>query len=85
MLAIEVDTSLPALRVVRVQETLRTKRGLPKRIVIDHGTEFIVKVLDQWAYDNKVKLHFIIPGRPMENGYIESFRGKFREKCFNQH
>jgi putative transposase len=68
---IEVDTSLPALRVVRVLERLRLKRGLPARIVIDNGTEFTSKVLDQWAYQNKVTLHFITPGRPMENGYIE--------------
>ncbi len=85
MLAIEVDTSLPALRVVRVLEKLRIERGLPVRIVIDHGTEFTSKALDQWAYENKVTLHFITPGRPMENGYIESFHGKFREECLNEH
>jgi putative transposase len=61
MLAIEVDTSLPAMRVVRALERLRLERGLPTRIVIDHGTEFTSKVLDQWAYQNKVTLHFITP------------------------
>lgn len=85
MLAIEVDTSLPALRVVRVLEKLRLERGLPVRIVIDNGTEFTSRALDQWAYQNKVTLHFITPGRPMENGYIESFHGKFREECLNEH
>ena len=85
ILAIEVDTSLPALRVVRVLEHLRHERGLPVRIVIDHGTEFTSKALDQWSYENKVTLHFITPGRPMENGYIESFHGKFREECLNEH
>ena len=85
MLAIEVDTSLPALRVVRVLDKLRLERGLPVRIVIDHGTEFTSKTLDQWACANKVTLHFITPGRPMENGYIESFHGKFREECLNEH
>ena len=80
MLAIEVDTSLPALRVVRVLDRLRQNR-----IVIDNGTEFTSKALDQWAYENKVTLHFITPGRPMENGYIESFHGKFREECLNEH
>jgi putative transposase len=42
-------------------------------------------MLDQWAYENKVTLHFITPGRPMENGYIESFHGKFREECLSEH
>jgi putative transposase len=70
MLVIEVDTSLPALRVVRVLEKLRYERGLPVRIVIDHGTEFTSKALDQWAYENKVTLHFNTPGRPMENPYV---------------
>ena len=85
MLTIEVDTSLPALRVVRVLERLRLTRGLPERIVIDHGAGFTSKTLDQWAYENKVALHFITPGRPTENGYIESFHGKFREECLNEH
>jgi len=58
---------------------------MPVRIVIDNGTEFTSKALDQWAYENKVTLHFITPGRPMENGYIESFHGKFREECLNEH
>jgi putative transposase len=85
MLAIEVDTSLPSLRVVRVLEKLRQHRALPVRIVIDNGTEFTAKALDRWAYEHKVTLHFITPGRPMENGYIESFHGKFREECLNEH
>jgi putative transposase len=83
--AIEVDTSQPALRVVRVLEQLRMERGLPGRIAIDHGTEFTSKALEQWAYQNKVTLHFITAGRPMENGYIESFYGKLREECLNEH
>jgi putative transposase len=57
MLAIEVHTSLPSLRVIRVLGKLR-QLGLPVRIIIDHGTEFTSKALDQWAYENKVTLHF---------------------------
>ncbi len=85
MPAIEVDTSLPALRVIRVLEQLRVERGLPEKIIVDNGAEFTSKALDQWAYENHVQLHFITPGRPMENGYIESFHGKFREECLNEH
>ena len=85
MLAIEVDTSLPALRVIRVLEQLRVERGLPQQIIVDNGAEFTSKALDQWAYENHVRLQFITPGRPMENGYIESFHGKFREECLNEH
>jgi transposase InsO family protein len=85
MPTIEVDTSLAALRAVRVLERLRQERGLPERIVIDHGTEFTSKVLDQWAYENKVTLHFITPGRPMENGCAKSLRGRFRGECLNEH
>lgn len=85
LLAIEVDTSLPALRVVRVLEQLRERGSLPQEIVIDNGTEFTSKVLDQWAYQHGVKLRFITPGKPTENGYIESFHGKFRDECLNQH
>ena len=80
-----MDTSLPALRVVRVLDRLRLQRGLPERIVIDHGIEFTSKALDQWAYEKKVTLHFITSGRPMENGYIESLHGRFREECLNEH
>ena len=52
--------------------------------MIDNGTEFTSQVVDQWAYENQVQLHFITPGRPMENGFIESFNGKFRDECLNE-
>ncbi len=52
--------------------------------MIDNGTEFTDQVVDQWAYENQVQLHFITPGRPMENGFIESFNGKFRDECLNE-
>ena len=83
-LEIEVDTSLPGLRVVRVLEGLKRRGRKPEAIVIDNGTEFTSQVVDQWAYQNQVQLHFITPGRPMENGFIESFNGKFRDECLNE-
>lgn len=81
---IEVDFSLPGLRVSRVLERLRASRGLPDVIKVDNGPEFAGKDLDQWAYRRGVKLHFIQPGKPSQNGCIESFNGKFRDECLNQ-
>lgn len=82
---IEVDTSLPGTRVVRVLERLSETRGLPKAIVVDNGPELISKVLDEWAYRNGVRLHFIEPGKPVQNAFVESFNGKFRDECLNEH
>lgn len=83
-LAIEVDTSLPGPRVVRVLERLRNEGRLPERIQVDHGPEFISLVVDQWAHEHGVALDFIRPGKPTDNGHIESFNGKFRDECLNQ-
>jgi len=83
-LEIEVDTSLGGVRVVRVLEGLKQRGRKPAAIVIDNGPEFVTQVVDRWAYENGVQLHFITPGRPMENGYIESFNGKFRDECLNE-
>jgi putative transposase len=83
-LEIEVDTSLPGARVVRVLEGLKARGRKPKHILIDNGTEFTSQILDRWAYENGVQLHFITPGRPTENSYIESFNGKFRDECLNE-
>ena len=74
-----------ALCVICRLERLRVKRELPEQIIVDNGIEFTSKALDQWVYENHVQLQFITPGRPMENGYIESFHGKFREECLNKH
>lgn len=83
-LRIEPDTSLPGLRVVRVLEWLRERRGTPAAIQVDNGTEFTSRVVDQWAYQNQVALHFIERGKPTQNAFIESFNGKFRDECLNQ-
>jgi putative transposase len=84
-LALEVDTSLPGLRVARALDRLARERGLPEALVIDNGPEFTGKALDQWAYEHGVQLHFIQPGRPIQNAFVESFNGRFRDECLNQH
>ena len=81
---IEIDTSLPGVRVVQVLERVAQERGLPETIQVDNGPEFISRVVDQWAYANGVALHFIAPGKPVQNAFIESFNGKFRDECLNQ-
>ena len=63
---IEVDTSLPGLRVVQVLERVAQERGFPETIQVDNGPEFISRVVDQWAYANGVELHFIDPGKPVQ-------------------
>lgn len=82
-LRIEVDTSLTGERVTRVLTELMAHKGKPQVLQIDNGPEFRGKVLDLWAYQNQVKLHFIEPGKPTQNGVIESFNGKLRDECLN--
>jgi len=82
--AMEVDTSLNGKRVVQTLERLAALRGLPEVITVDNGPEFSGKTLDEWAYQNKIRLNFIRPGKPVENAYIESFNGKFRDECLNE-
>lgn len=82
---IEVDTSLPGLRVARVLEQLVHLRGRPQHVLSDNGPEFTGRVLDQWAYAQGVALQFIEPGKPTQNAFVESFNGKFRDECLNEH
>jgi putative transposase len=84
-LVIEVDTSLTGRRVVAVLKRLADLRGLPLSITVDHGPEFEGQALDAWAYEAGVRLNFIRPGKPIENAYIESFNGRFRDECLNEH
>lgn len=79
-----MDASLGGERVVRVLERLKEQRGLPERIVMDNGPEFTIKALDTWAHVAGVELHFMRPGLPTENAYVERFNGRFREKCLSE-
>ena len=82
-LALFADTSLNGEKVAAQLDRIVIRRGAPQSITVDNGTEFASKAMDHWAYKNGIHLDFIRPGRPVENGYIESFNGKLRDKCLN--
>jgi putative transposase len=84
-LGIEIDTSLPALRVVRALDQLIEIRGKPATLRMDNGPEFISDTLTQWAQRHGVKLLFIQPGRPMQNGYVERFNRTYRTEVLNSY
>ncbi|MCH8745318.1 MAG: transposase family protein [Chloroflexi bacterium] len=69
--------------VTRVLDRLADPTGLPQVLVMDNGPEFTSKAMPCWAQQRGVKLHFIDPGKPRQNAYIESFNGKFRDECLN--
>ena len=83
--AIEVDLSLPGARVVRVLERLAKERGLPEAIRVDNGPEFVSDTIRRWCEHKGLRLDYIQPGKPMQNGHAESFNGKFRDECLNTH
>jgi putative transposase len=85
-LGIRVDKSIKGIDVVEVLDALKNQRHLvPQRIQVDNGSEFISKDFDKWAYENKVTLDFSRPGTPIDNPFIESFNGSFRDECLNTH
>lgn len=84
-LAIEVDTSLPAERVIRVLEQLKDSRPLPEQIRVDNGPELISAKLVAWCEEHEVRLHHIQPGKPTQNAYIERFNRSFRREVLDAH
>jgi putative transposase len=84
-LAIHVDTSIGGATVVNVLQELALTRSLPKIITLDNGPELTGKALHLWARSTGVTLHHIQPGKPMQNAFIESFNGTFRDDSLNQH
>jgi putative transposase len=84
-LGVEVDTSLPGRRIVRVLDRLVAIWGKPAMIVSDNGTELTCNAMLRWTTENAVEWHYIAPGKPMQNGYMESFNGKLRDECLNEH
>jgi putative transposase len=84
-LAIVVDGSIRCEHVVDVVEQVAARRGAPQLIRVDHGPEFVSKVLDRWAYECGVTLDFSRPGKPTDNAFIESFNGRLRDECMDAH
>jgi len=82
-LAVEVDTSLPSLRVLRVLDRIIGERSTPSIIRVDNGPEFISHILQQWCDEHKIALQYIQPGRPMQNAYIERKNGSMRRELLN--
>lgn len=80
---LEPAHSLTATKVAHALGQVAATRGYPVSITVDNGSEFCSRVMDAWAYRNGVKLDFIRPGKPVENGYIESFNGRLRDECLN--
>jgi putative transposase len=81
--AIEVDTSLSGLRVTRVLDRIIAERGKPDGLRLDNGPEFTSRCFIAWAEQRGVPLIYIQPGKPVQNSYIESFNGRFRDECLN--
>jgi putative transposase len=84
-LAIEVDTSLPAERVIRVLEQLKDSHPLPEQIRVDNGPELISSKLVAWCERHNIRLHHIQPGKPTQNAYIERFNRSLRREVLNAH
>ena len=83
VLAIEIDTSLRAPRVIRVLERLKEQRGVPDVLRLDNGPEFISQALSDWCDDNGVRIQHIQPGKPNQNAYIERFNRTYRNEVLN--
>ena len=83
--AIVTACSLPSAAVIAVLDAVIGVRGTPVRVSLDNGSEFRSSVIDAWAAERGIELRFIRPGKPVQNGYIESFNGRLRDECLNQH
>ena len=83
-LALVADTSLSGARVVRELDMLIARRGRPLMVVSDNGTELTSMAVLRWGQDRGVDWHYIAPGKPMQNGFVESFNGRLRDECLNE-
>ena len=83
-LALVADTSISGHRLARELTCLMEDRGSPEVIVSDNGTEMTSRAILEWQGKHQVQWHYIAPGKPMQNGFIESFNGKLRDECLNE-
>ena len=83
-LALVADTSLPGLRVVRELDALIASRGRPAMCVSDNGTELTGMAILRWSQETRVEWHYIAPGKPQQNAFIESFNGRLRDELLNE-
>lgn len=83
-LALVPDTSLSGLRMTRELNTVIEERGKPQTIVSDNGTEMTSMAVLQWCQETNIEWHYIAPGKPMQNAFVESFNGSFRDECLNE-
>lgn len=84
-LATIVDNSLSGIRVARELDRICAARGRPCMIVSDNGTELTSNAILKWQQERTVEWHYIAPGKPMQNGLVESFNGRLRDECLNEH
>ena len=82
-LALETDTSMGSLRVLRVLDRIIAERGSPQRMCSDNGPEFTSRAYLAWSLDRRIELVHFRPGKPIENAHVESFNGRLREECLN--
>ena len=83
-LALVADTSLSGARVARELDAIVAKRGLPASVVSDNGTELTSVAILRWSQERDVAWHYIAPGKPMQNAFVESFNGRLRDECLNE-
>lgn len=83
-LTLVVDTSLSGARVARELDAIIAARSKPLMIVSDNGTELTSLAILRWAQDRQIEWHYIAPGKPQQNGYVESFNGRLRDECLNE-
>jgi putative transposase len=83
-LALIADTSLPGLRVVRELEAIVAVRGRPAMIVSDNGTELTSLAMLRWSQERRIEWHYIAPGKPTQNAFVESFNGRLRDEFLNE-